>query len=416
MKGKFTTHTLSNGLKIVIEQMPGVSSVAAGILVRTGARDETRPLAGVSHFLEHMCFKGTPHRTTRELSLDFDRMGGQPNAFTSQERTFYHGQSRGCDLDRQIELLADMMGSTLPAQEFDREKQVVLEEIAMSQDRIENVAFDLILEKVFQDTSLSWPVLGYQDTVSDLPRDQMIDYLHTHYVPSNMVLIVAGDVEPARAVELAQQHCGGWATADYERKRLPAEPRTGTVVQQVDRFQQQIVSLVFRAPGGGHADYETAQAVATILGGDNSRFFWEIVQTGLCPFAGAWHLDYAAHGLMILYGQTEPDHVEKMTEAMQAQARRIGRERVSAEELQRVKNKRRTSLAVEGESPYHRLVQILDDVDNHGEPLTVEQRLARVEAITAYTVADYLQQYPIDGDGYLVSVGARDWPMIGSSS
>lgn len=416
MKGGYTTHSLANGLKIVIEQMPGVNSVAAGILVRTGARDETRSQAGVSHFLEHMCFKGTPHRTTRELSLDFDRMGGQPNAFTSQERTFYHGQSRGCDLDKQIELLADMMGSTLPDEEFDREKKVVLEEIAMSQDRIENVAFDLILEKVFQDTSLSWPVLGYQDTVSDLPRDRMLDYLHTHYVPSNMVLIVAGNVEPERAVELAQQHCGGWATADYERTRTPAEPRTGTVVQQVDRFQQQIVSLVFRAPGGGDADYETAQAVATILGGDNSRFFWEIVQTGLCPFAGAWHLDYAAHGLMILYGQSEPDHVEKMTEAMQTQARRIGQEGVSAEELQRVKNKRRTSLAVEGESPFHRLVQIMDDVDNHGKPLTVEQRLARVEAITADTVADYLQHYPIDGDGYLISVGARDWPSTASSN
>ena len=416
MKAQYTTHTLANGLKIVIEQMPGVSSVAAGILVRTGARDETRPLAGVSHFLEHMCFKGTPHRTTRELSLDFDRMGGQPNAFTSQERTFYHGQSRGCDLDKQIELLADMMSSTLPAEEFDREKKVVLEEIAMSQDQIEHVAFDLILEKVFQGTSLSWPVLGYQDTVSDLPRDQMLEYMHTHYVPSNMVLIVAGNVEPQRAVELAQQHCGEWAAAEYERSRLPTEPRTGTVVQQLDRFQQQIVSLVFRAPGGGDDDYETAQAVATILGGDNSRFFWEIVQTGLCPFAGVWHLDYAAHGLLILYGQTEPDNVEKMTAAMQAQARRIGRERVSPEELQRAKNKRRTGLAVAGESPYHRLVQIMDDVDNHGRPLTVEQRLARVEAITVDTVADYLQQYPIDGDGYLISVGARDWPSISASS
>jgi len=413
--GGFVSHTLPNGLKIAIEPMPGIGSVASGLLVRTGARDETRSLAGVSHFLEHMCFKGTTRRTARELSLAFDRMGGQPNAFTTQERTFYYGQSRAGDLDGLVELLADMMESTLPPEEFDREKQVVLEEIAMGHDRIEHLAFDLILQKVFEGTSLSWPVLGYQDSVAALTRERMLEYLSRRYVPSNMVLIVAGHVEPEQAVDAARRHCGSWEAATCQRSRQAVAPRVGSVVQQVERFQQQMVALIFRAPGGVDADYETAQAVATMLGGENSRFFWEIVQTGLCPMAGAWHLDYATHGLMILYGQTEPAKIEQMTEAMQMQARRLTRERIGEQELQRVKNKRRTALAVEGESPYHRLVQIMDDVDHHGVPSTVEQRLARVEAITVDTVMDYLGRYSIDGDGFLVSVGARSWPPIDAS-
>ncbi|MBN1489932.1 MAG: insulinase family protein, partial [Phycisphaerae bacterium] len=164
MPSPFIEETLPNGLRIVIELMPHVKSAACGFMARTGSRDEDSPLAGVSHFLEHMCFKGTPKRTWREITIDFDEMGSHYNAFTSKDRTFYYGWVRNADIGRQLELLADMMRSTLPPDEFATEKNVVLEEIAMSNDQIESLAYHLLHERVYKGGAMAWPVLGYEDS------------------------------------------------------------------------------------------------------------------------------------------------------------------------------------------------------------------------------------------------------------
>ena len=155
----------------------------------------------------------------------------------------------------------------------------------------------------------------------------------------------------------------------------------------------------------------SAEAAASILGGSNSRMFWNIVQEGIAPRAGAFRMDYVDCGLMILYGMCEPDHCEALVEALRREADAISREKVKTHEVQRVRNRRRTSLAVEAEAPYYRLVQLMDDVDVHGRPMTVDERLARVDEITVESVGDYLQRYPITGDGYFISVGPRDWPV-----
>ena len=164
MNNPYTTHTLDNGLEVVIEVMPDVRSAAAGFLSRTGARDETPERAGISHFLEHLMFKGTAKRSWREITIDFDRMGSTYNAFTSEDRTVYYGWVREGDIGPQIELLADMMRSKLPAEELEMEKKVVLEEIAMSKDQLEHVAYDFIEENVFAGHPPPWPILGYEKT------------------------------------------------------------------------------------------------------------------------------------------------------------------------------------------------------------------------------------------------------------
>jgi predicted Zn-dependent peptidase len=406
----FTIAELRNGLRVVIEHMPGVRTTAAGFLVRTGARDEERTQAGVSHFLEHMCFKGTANRTCTQINVDFDALGGHPNAFTSQDRTFYHGVVRSADCDAQIELLADMMRSTLPPDEFDTEKNVVLEEIAMSNDRLEHVAVDFILEQAYAGHALGWPVLGYEETLRNLTRAQMYEYFRRRYVPGNMALFVAGSGDPPRVLEAVKRYCGEWEPGEMADTRTTPQVRTGTAVKQVERFNQQLVALSYPAPAGTGVLHETAQAVAAILGGDNSRFYWNIVQTGLSPRAGAWRVDYADTGLLILSGQGEPENAERLLEAMRREAAAISRGPVEPREIDRVKNRRRTLLAVEGESPYYRLVQIMDDVDYRGQPRTVEERLAAVEQVTTDSIREYFERYPIDGEGCLVSVGPRAWP------
>jgi predicted Zn-dependent peptidase len=407
--GAFHFHTLPNGLRIVIETMPGVRSAAAGFLARTGARDEAPELAGVSHFLEHMCFKGTQKRSWAQISADFDGMAVDYNAFTSEERTFYYGWVRQADIGRQIELLADMMRSRLPADEFDMEKKVVLDEIARSNDQLMHIAYDFVHAEVFKGHPLEWPVLGLDKTVGELTREQMAEYCADRYAPNNLVLIVAGNIQPAEVVELAEQYCGDWPPAPDGPDRAGPTTHRGTAVRQIERFSQQIIALVYAAPSAADPLHETANAAATILGGGNSRFYWDIVQTGLSPDASCYRIPYCDCGLTLLWGQTDPDKCRQLTEAMQTEARRICTSKVDEHEVQRVKNKRRTSLAIEAEAPYYRLVQIMDDVDVRGQPQTVEQRLAQVDAVSADAIAEYYERYPIDRGGYFISVGPSDW-------
>ncbi|MBP7933430.1 MAG: insulinase family protein [Phycisphaerae bacterium] len=407
---RFIQHRLENGLRLVIEVMPHVPSVACGFLVRTGARDDPPEMAGVSHFLEHMCFKGTAKRSWEQVNIEFDEMGAQYNAFTSKDRTFYYGWVRSEDFERQLGLLADIMRPTFPPGEFDMEKNVVLEEIAMSNDDLTSNAYDFLYERVCPGSPLAWPVLGYERTIRAMTRDQMVAYHRRRYAASNLVLIVAGDIEPGAAIAAAERICGGWEADGVADTRRPPSVTRGVAVRPLERFHQQAVLLAFSAPSAADPLDETAEAVAAILGGSNSRFYWNIVQKGLSTRAGAFREEYGDFGVMLLYALCEPENCEQVLDAMRREARSLADCGPEPKELQRVKNLRRTSLATESEAPFYRLGQIADDVDYLGRPRPAEERLAAVDAITAETVGRYLEVFSVTGQGHLVSVGPRAWP------
>jgi len=401
----YTLHTLGNGLRIVIERMPAAQSAAAGFLAITGGRDETPEFAGVSHFLEHMCFKGAAKRDWHRISVDFDDLGATYNAYTSTDRTFYYGWVPKDHIADQIELLADMMRPSLPPDQFDTEKQVILEEIAMAKDSLDHVAFDFLLERVFDGHPLGWPILGYGKTVEALTRDQLHDYYRQRYSSDRMAVIVAGNVDPNRVIDQVEQLCGDWSAGGDTGGRVKPTINTGSSSKVVDQFTQQLVALAFDAPGAADPLHESAQAAISILGGGNSRFYWNIVQAGISPHAGAFRFDMQDCGLTIISGQSEPDRIKELMTAIRREAAEICHNKVKPDEVQRVKNKRRTYLAVEGESPYHRLSQIMDDVDYRGTPRTLEQRLAAVDAVTQESIAEFFERYPIDSGGCCISVG-----------
>jgi len=407
----FVQEKLPNGLRVVIEVMPHVQSAACGFLARTGARDDSRQLAGVSHFLEHMCFKGTRKRTSIQINIEFDQMGAQYNAFTSRDRTFYYGWVRPEDFDRQLELLADMMRSTLPPDEFETEKNVVLEEIAMSRDDLASTAYDILYEHLCADSDLAWPILGYEETIRAMTRDQMHEYFRRRYAPDNLVLIVAGNLDPDQVMDSARRYCGDWEPAgETNGQRVRPQMREGTAVRAMDRFHQQAIMLAYPAAAGTDPLDETAEAAAAILGGVNSRFYWNIMQKGLSPRAGAFRDEYADFGALTLFGLCEPENCEKLVEAMRREAAELVEKGVEPKEIARVKNLRRTSLAVESETPFYRLGQIADDIEYFGAPRPAEARMAAVNAVSAESIREYFERFPITGPGYLISVGPRNWP------
>jgi predicted Zn-dependent peptidase len=410
--GRIIDERLDNGLRVVIEPMHDVSSAAAGFMARAGSRDEPAEWAGVSHFLEHMCFKGTRKRPWRQITIDFDNMGAYYNAFTSREHTFYFGWVRRADIDAQIELLSDMVRPTLPQAEFDMEKKVVLEEIAMSDDDLDRHMYDTLHEKVFAGHPLRWPVLGYKETVAALTRQNMADYHAQYYSPANVVLIVAGNVDPDAVLQTARQVTADWTNVGKVLPRqAPTQMHTGQAVQVIERFKQQCVAYGMPTGPAGSGE-EQIEAIASVLGGENSRFYWNVIQKGLSPQAGVWGVTYADCGFQLLYAFGEPEHAEHMTDAIRREAEILQKDGIKPEELQRFKNRRRTGLAVDGEAAYNRLMQMMQDIDYHDYARTLDQRLAQVDAVTVESLHEHLARHPVAGGGYFVSVGPRDWPKL----
>ena len=240
----------------------------------------------------------------------------------------------------------------------------------------------------------------------------MAEYHHERYAADNLTLVVAGRVEPDKVITLIKQMCAGLPSSGTKTRRKKPAFRQGTAVQQIERFNQQALAMVFEAPPAGSRHQEDAQALAAILGGVNSRIYWNVIQEGLSPSAGAAYIDFHDCGLLALSAVCEPDNCAPCAKALQAEALAITRDGALEKEVQRVRNKRRTSLAVEGEAPYYRLMQLMDDIDYHGGPRTIEERLAAVDAVTTDSIARCLKQFPVTGDGYFVSVGPRNWPEI----
>lgn len=412
MSSQFVEHHLPNGLRVVCEIMPGVRSAALGFFVRTGSRHERPEQHGVSHFLEHMCFKGTATRGWRDINIHFDELGSIYNAFTSKERTVYFGWVPGARMTEQLELLADMMRPSLPEHDFATERNVVLEEIAMTADSFEHQVWNFLHEACFGQHPLAHDILGERECVEQMPRDLMVEYHRRRYAPNNVTLVATGAVEAEEVFAAAGRYCGQWSRARDGELELTAPPLDlhGVQRQKLEQFQQQSVILLYPSVPSGHSDGETIEVFQSLFGGPNSRCYWNIVQKGICSQAGAAWLCYEDCGVLALFADGEPQRCEQMVAALKEQAQDVAENGFRREEVQRVKNRRRTHLALEGESPRTRLMQIVDDLESYGYARSTDARLAAVEAVSAKSIGDYLARLPITGDGLLLSCGPREWP------
>lgn len=405
----FIQRQLANGLSICLEPLPHVPSAACGFLVRTGARDEAPQEEGVSHFLEHICFKGTAKRTWQDITETFDRLGSTYNAFTCEEKTFYYGWVPAENLLPQIELLADMMRSVIPPAEFDTEKKVILEEIAQYRDSLEACMIDLARRHLYGSAPLSRSVLGTEATIEPLTREQMLAYHARRYGPENMIFIAAGKLDPGPVIAHLEALTADWPSGQGGRQPQPMRIKTGLAKQKNDKFTQQAIMLCYPAPAGNVYDPRIG-VLNGILSGENSRFYWEIIQKGLCPRAGMYHLDFSDTGVLVLAALCVPEKADAVYAALREQADKIAREGPVAFEVERVKNQTRTGIARDGDAPSHRLHQLVDDLDLLGHPLSLEEHLARIAAVQVPDVRAFLEEYPLTGDGFLVSVGPHDWP------
>jgi predicted Zn-dependent peptidase len=413
---QFLTHRLSNGLTILAESMLDVESVAVSFHVCTGARDERDDaIAGVSHFLEHMVFKGSQTRNSEEITLEFNNIGAEFNAFTSLEYTVYFARILSEQFERALNLLSDMMYPRFDPQEFDTERNVIIEEIARSEDQPANLAFRRFLQTYFDYYPLGHDVLGSRESIRNLPLDRMRDYWQRRYAANNMLLTVAGKVDFNQLVQLAEERCGQWRTGEAGRQTEPYQPAASiTRVLEKSTLKQQHLYLGSPSVSMQDRDFYAAELMSMILGdGTGSRLFWNILQQGLAESVGASFSPFDGTGMLLVYASANPANAPVVLQQIHAELQKLEDEGVHEDELRRAKDKLISHIVLDGESSYSRMRELASSWIAEQRLRTIEEDVADVEAVTVGDIARVLERFPLRERLVTFAYGPLDEAALG---
>lgn len=404
----FYTHQLPNGLQIVGQPMPDFESVAVSYCVRTGSRDEPdTSIAGVSHFLEHMVFKGTQTLDWQQITLEFNKIGAELNAFTSHESTVYYARVLGEYLERAVELLSDMMYPRLAESDFEMEKEVIINEIARSEDQPYSLALRRMMSTYFADHPLGHDVLGSRESIRDMQIDQMRKYWEQRYAANNLILSVAGNFAWEHIVSLAEKHCSNWRTGDASRHvdlYQPAQPIKQILVDP--KLKQQIMIIAMPAVDVKDPDYYAAILGGSILGdGDGSRLFWNIHQKGLAESASAGIWAMEGTGIMMMEANSTPEEAPRVLKLLNAELDSLLDDGIYEDELRRAKDKWVSSLVLSSKSTFVRMRSLATDWMIEGRLVSVDEEVERIEKVTVEDVMRALKRFPMRDKQVLVTFG-----------
>jgi predicted Zn-dependent peptidase len=404
----FHTHRLSNGLQIVGQPMPDFESVAVSYFVHTGSRDEYDPsIAGVSHFLEHMVFKGTQSLDWQEITLEFNKIGAELNAFTSHEATVYYARVLGEYLDRAVELLSDMMYPRLAESDFEMEKEVIINEIARSEDQPYNYTYRRLMQTYFGEHPLGHDVLGSRESIRNLHIEQMRNYWQRRYAANNLILSVAGNFDWDHIVDLAEQHCAKWRTGDSGRNvehYEPAQSINNIIVNP--QLKQQIMLIGMPAVDVKDDDYYAAGLGGSILGdSDGSRLYWNIYQRGLAESASAGIWAMEGTGMLLMEANSTPEDAPRVLKLLRAELDSLLTDGIYEDELRRAKDKWISSVVLSSESTFVRMRSLASDWVTEGRLVSVEEELERIEKVTTDDVMRALKRFPVREKQVLTAMG-----------
>ncbi|HTU26452.1 MAG TPA: pitrilysin family protein [Pirellulales bacterium] len=393
---EFLERKLANGLTVIAECNAEAHSTALGFFVETGARDESAPLAGVSHFLEHMVFKGTPKRSAEDVNRDFDDMGAHYNAFTSEENTVYYAAVLPEHQSAATELLADILRPSLREADFDTEKKVIIEEIKMYEDQPPFGADEKCKAAHFGRHPLGNSVLGTAETVGALSVDAMRDYFRRRYSPGNITLVGSGRIDFERFVKDAERLCGTWEPVSGGRDQTPAAGHSGIECLHKDSATLEYVVQLANGPGSRDKERFAAKVLVTVLGDDSgSRLYWALVDSGLAEHASLNHYDYQGTGLFMTYMTCEADLTAKNLAEIAKIYSQAEKDGVSPAELGQAKSKINSRVVLSSERPRGRLFTVGGNWLQRREYRSVADDLAAVDAVTVEDIARVLARFPL---------------------
>ena len=388
---------LDNGVRVVTERMPTLKSVTVGVWVNIGSRDEHPSQAGYSHFIEHMLFKGTRKRTSAEISCEIDALGGEMNAFTSRETTTYYVKVLDQQLERALELLSDLFHhSSFAPKEIEKEKQVVLEEIRMVQDDPEDLVQELHMGQVLRRHPLGRSILGREKTIRGLRRQDLLNYIETHYDPAQTVVSIAGNFEQAQLDRLVERYFGKGrsARAAYLNGRRAPDMHGGVLLKK-KRLEQVHLCLGLKGVAAGHQDRYALYALNSVLGGSvSSRLFQEVRERrGLVYSIYSFLSGYSDSGMITVYAATRPKEVDRVVDLVCREIQQIGVKGVEEQELERAKTQMKGSLMLSLESSHSRMSKLAKDELTYGRHASLDDMLAQIERVNVEQVFNVAHQF-----------------------
>ncbi len=379
---------LDNGMRVVTERINHVRSVSLGVWINVGARDESPELSGVSHFIEHMLFKGTNRRSARDIAIEMDSMGGELNAFTSKEGTTYYVKVLDEHLFRAVDLLTDIFNNSIFDQkELDRERKVILEEIKMVEDTPDDLVHELLYESVWKGTPLGQPVLGTRKSMSGLSRENLINYMKDYYVPSEIVISAAGNFDHDLLMETLDKSFGG-------RKKKKARPQSDSagfkpaINVRHRKLEQVHVCMGAKGLPYSHKDRFGMYALNTLLGSSmSSRLFQEIREKrGLAYSVYSYLTSLKDTGLFVIYAGVSPSKAASVVRVIWKEIKKLREEGVTKDELEKVKEQLKGNMVLGMENTYNRMSQLAKQEMYLGRRYTLDEIIAEIEKVDAEQV------------------------------
>ncbi|GAA5507237.1 pitrilysin family protein [Novipirellula caenicola] len=397
---QFRHHTLANGLRIAAEIDNRCYSAAMGYFVRAGSRNETDIESGLSHFLEHMMFKGTAKRSAADVNRELDELGGQSNAYTTEEQTVYYATVLPKFQDRIVELLTDMLSPTLDPREFETERQVILEEIAKYEDQPPFGAFERAMERHFGPRGLGRRVLGTAESIETMRVETMRDYFNRRYRGENIVLAATGNVDFDALVDAVEHQTRQWAD-----RPCPPEPQADdpqslpdgiSMDAELDISDAAQAYFVQMSPGPSMTsqDRYAARILASIVGDEGgSRLFWDLIDTGRAEAATVWPQEFTDCGAWFAYLVCEPAAMQGNRKWMADVLRRTAEQGVTSEELEQAVNKATAACIMQSERPSNRLSSVGSRWLICEEYASTDDLLERFKKVDQQAVANAAKKY-----------------------
>ena len=380
---------LSNGLTVATETLPSIESVALGIWVKSGARNEREDEHGMAHLLEHMAFKGTNRRTAFQIASDIEDVGGEINAATSVETTSYYARVLSDDVPLAIDILADILTeSKFDADELEREQHVILQEIGAAHDTPDDIVFDKFTETAYRHQTIGRSILGTPETVQSFTSRQIHDFIDRQYGAERMVVVAAGDVKHDVFVRDVERRLGSFRTKADATPPQYAQYVGGDFRENRDLMDAQII-LGFEGRAYHVRDFYASQVLSMILGGGmSSRLFQEVREKrGLCYSVYAFHWGFSDTGIFGVHAATGQSDIAALVPVIIDELQKAG-ESISQGELDRARAQYRAGLIMSAESASSRASQIARQLLLFGRPIAKEELMERLSALTVERLTD----------------------------
>ncbi len=383
--------TIDNGLRIVTESIHHVRSASLGIFMGVGSRDEDDSISGISHFIEHMLFKGTNTRTAHQIVDEIESRGGYPNAWTDKEMTSIHAGVLAEDAPLAMDILCDMLlNSAMDPEEMVREKSVVIEEIKMYEDSPDEIIHDLFEETLWKKHPLGRSVIGTEKTVSSFTRENLLDYIRTQYVPGRIVISAVGNIEHDDIVKQVSNLMS--SKSGNSKPHIVKPPKASGMSKQVKKRDTEQINFCL----GSHAysklspNRHALSILSTVLGGNmSSRLFQEIREKrGLAYGIGSYPKFYRDAGSFCIFGGTSPATYEQVIDLARTETDRIKSEGITADELLKAKRLVRGGLVLGLESMSSRMNRYGDSLMSHDRVIPLDEVLDKFDAVNNEAILD----------------------------